>query len=213
MSPPLPADRLRREQNRAEARRRILDASESLLCECGHRGFSVRALVERCGYSAPTIYHHFGDKPGLVDAVLEARLEDLVAELERVPEAANPMAQIRTLSLVFARWGIENPTHYHLLNQPQEHEPSPGSASQRAVELMSNPLDALMQGGQISEARLVLIKQSLWACIHGLIALPAIRPDRDWSPDLLEESVDVLLKGWLAEFSLGLDAGEKKYAS
>ena len=81
------------------------------------------------------------------------------------------------------------------------------------MELMSNPLDALMQGGQVSEARLALIKQSLWACIHGLIALPAIRPDRDWSRDLLEESVDVLLKGWLADFSLALDAGGKKYAS
>ena len=53
----LHAARERRSQSRAETRRVILDATEALLLEAGHRGLSVRKLVERCGYSAPTIYH------------------------------------------------------------------------------------------------------------------------------------------------------------
>jgi len=201
MSPPIQAAELRRQQHRADARRTILDAAEALLVESGHRGFAVRPLVERCGYSAPTIYHYFGDKPGLIEALLEERLQELVAELERVPSGADPLAQARTLCLAFARWGIRNPAHYHLMNAPRDREPAPGSAAHRAVELMSDPLVVLAEGDEVSEERLTLIRQSLWACLHGLISLPSVRPDQDWSVDLLEASVDVLLRGGLAEFS------------
>ncbi|MDG2334375.1 MAG: TetR/AcrR family transcriptional regulator [Myxococcota bacterium] len=201
MSPPAHAAALRREQNRADARRAILDAAETLLVESGHRGFAVRPLVERCGYSAPTIYHYFGDKPGLIEALLEERLQELVEELEQVPSGNEPIAQARVLCLAFARWGIRHPAHYHLMNEPRDREPSPGSAAYRAVELMSDPLVVLAEGDEVDEERLTLIRQSLWACLHGLISLPSVRPDQDWSADLLEASVDVLLRGWLAEFS------------
>ncbi len=201
MPPPAQAAELRRQQNRADTRRAILEAAEALLAESGHWGFAVRPLVERCGYSAPTIYHYFGDKPGLIEALLEERLQELVAELERVPTGSDPIAQARTLCLAFARWGIRNPAHYHLMNAPQDREPSPGSAAHRAVELMSDPLIVLADGDEVGEEQLILIRQSLWACLHGLISLPSVRPDEDWSADLLESSVDVLLRGWLAEFS------------
>ena len=70
---PTSAAEKRRQQNRADARRTILDAAELLLPEVGHDGFSIRRLVARCGYSAPTIYHYFGDKAGLIEALLEER--------------------------------------------------------------------------------------------------------------------------------------------
>jgi AcrR family transcriptional regulator len=32
------------------------------MIECGGDGFSIRKLAGRCGYTAPTIYHYFGDE-------------------------------------------------------------------------------------------------------------------------------------------------------
>jgi len=66
-----PAFEQRRSAQRAQVRRAVLDATESLLLEAGEEQFSIRRLVERCGYTAPTIYHHFGDKKGLIDALLD----------------------------------------------------------------------------------------------------------------------------------------------
>ena len=68
----------RREQQRSDARRAILAAAESILVEDGYEQFSMRRLAERCGYTAPTIYHYFGDKLGLLDAVLETRFRELL---------------------------------------------------------------------------------------------------------------------------------------
>ena len=94
--------RKRREQSRADARRIILDATEALLVEAGYEQFSMRKLVDRCGYTAPTIYHYFGDKPGLLDTLLEERLEKLVKDLHRVSLGEDPVANMRATSRAFA---------------------------------------------------------------------------------------------------------------
>ena len=80
----------RRARQREEARRAILDATEALLIEAGGEDFSIRALGERCGYSAPTVYHYFGDKDGLIDALLEERVARLADAIERVPARRRP---------------------------------------------------------------------------------------------------------------------------
>jgi len=51
----------RRERQRQEARRTILDATEALMIEANGSDFSIRRLGEKSGYSAPTVYHYFGD--------------------------------------------------------------------------------------------------------------------------------------------------------
>jgi len=63
----------RRERQRGEARRTILDAAGEIVMEEGAEAFSMRRLAARCGYTLPTIYHHFGDKQGLIAALLELR--------------------------------------------------------------------------------------------------------------------------------------------
>ena len=82
MSPARTAEN-RRQQNRAEARRTILEATAELVAESGFAGFSMRTLVDRCGYSAPTIYHYFGDKDGLLAALLEDGMRALAVELDQ----------------------------------------------------------------------------------------------------------------------------------
>ena len=57
----------RRERQRNEARQAILDATEELIIETGGSNFSIRSLGQRSGYSAPTVYHYFTDKDGLID--------------------------------------------------------------------------------------------------------------------------------------------------
>ena len=86
-----PAFEQRRTEQRAQVRRTILDATEALLLAEGEERFSIRRLVERCGYTAPTIYHHFGDKHGLIDTLLDERFDRLARQLKRVPRRGDPV--------------------------------------------------------------------------------------------------------------------------
>ena len=92
LASPSPSER-RRRRRREDARREILAAAELLLVEDGYEGFSMRRLAHRCGYTAPTIYHHFRDKQGLIDAVIEAQLSLLLAGLRRVPGSPDPPSE------------------------------------------------------------------------------------------------------------------------
>jgi AcrR family transcriptional regulator len=193
----------RRQQHRDEARKIILDAAAELTAESSFSGFSVRALVERCGYSAPTIYHYFGDKHGLLDALVEDSLQDLVRDMQQVPILPDPLETIRALTLCFGNWGLENPTYYHLLMQPRAEDAEPLAAGEMSAGMLTDPLAQLVDEERIEESELDLLRQSLWACLHGLISLPAIRPDLVWQKDLLETSVDRILKGWLSASGAG----------
>jgi len=59
---------VRTEQVRT-TRRRILDAAIQLMA-AGPTEWSIPQVAEAAGVSVPTIYRHFGDKGGLVDAVV-----------------------------------------------------------------------------------------------------------------------------------------------
>ena len=201
---PAVAARERRDQSRAETRRVILDATEALLLELGPEGFSVRKLVDRCGYSAPTIYHHFNDKQGLIDALLEERLERLAEEIEAVPQGRDPVENLRALMRAFARFGLQNPTHYQLLTQTHEDDLHIIEAAERARTAMETPSEEIARRGWIVLGDEEVFRQAVWSTVHGIVAMRALRPDVEWSDQLLDLSIEGLVRGWL------LPASERK---
>ena len=188
----------RRSQHRADARRAILDATESLLAEEGYESFSIRRLVERCGYTAPTIYHYFGDKPGLLDALLEEVFQKLVRLIRRVPASDDAIEYLRALARAFVRFGLRNPTHYRLLTQPRDPASQPPRSVEAVRELLEKPWLELWEAGRLRSGDARSASQSLWALCDGLIHLRAARPDHDWSKFLVDDSIDALLRGLIA---------------
>ena len=187
----------RRSQSRAETRRVILDATEALLLEVGHEGLSVRKLVDRCGYSAPTIYHHFKDKDGLIDALLEQRLTLLASDLERVPLVEDPVENLRALTRAFAMFGLRNPTHYQLLMQVREDDGRMIASAEEARRLMETPAEQIDQRNWIERGDQETFRQAIWTMIHGIVSMHALRPDVEWKPDLLDQSIEGVIAGWL----------------
>jgi AcrR family transcriptional regulator len=192
-----PAAERRRLRHREEARRSILDAAERLLVEEGHHRFSMRRLAQRCGYTAPTLYHYFEDKSGLLDALLEERFRRLLEQLRRVPSGGDPLSYARELIVAFIRFGLTHPTHYLLLTLPRDpQKPRPPSA-EKAMELMAAPLLQLDPVGRLSDHDLQCARQSMRALIHGLVSLMNAYPEEDWDSELPQHAVDAMLRGLL----------------
>jgi AcrR family transcriptional regulator len=188
----------RRSQQRADARRAILDATESLLVEGGYESFSIRRLVDRCGYTAPTIYHYFGDKPGLLDALLEEVFQKLVRLVRRVPESEDPIEYLRALARAFVRFGLRNPTHYRLLTQPRDPASHPPRAVEEVRKLLEKPWLELWELERLRSHDSRSASQSFWALCDGLIHLQTSRPDHQWSKSLVADSIDAMLRGLIA---------------
>jgi len=192
-----PAER-RRLQSRADARRAILDATEALLVEDGFRSFSMRRLAERCGYTPPTIYHHFVDKQHLLDELLEERCGALVKSLKRVRRSDDPVENLRAFGITFARWGLRNPTHYALLSQPRQPELPVPPAAEEARALLEAPLEKIAAEGRLSAQR-ESAAQVFWAFLHGFVLLRTSRGDIEWMPDVLEVGLAALLQSFIRD--------------
>jgi AcrR family transcriptional regulator len=193
---PLTGAQERRDRNRADAKRAILDAAESLLDEGGLGALSMRRLADRCGYTAPTLYHYFPDKPGLIHALIEEWLATLALELRAIEPAEDPVETTRALAAAFANLGIRNPSHYQLLVSRPEDTPDPPSLEE-VQAIFGEPLDLLVASGRIAEDDVERLRQGLWCLLHGFILLQTTRPAGDWVPGLLDHALDAMLRGSL----------------
>jgi AcrR family transcriptional regulator len=185
----------RREAQRDSARRAILDATQALLLEDGYAGFSIRRLVERCGYAAPSIYHYFGDKDGLFDALIDERFAKLTAQLKRVPRSADPVANIRGLALAFVRFCLKNPEHFRLLFTPRAGDQTPPPSGEEARKLLEATLTQLWESGRLRTGDPQTAGQALSVLCHGLVLSRISRPDYAWGKTLTEDAIDALLRG------------------
>ena len=84
----------------------MLAATEALLLEGGVDAVSIRRVSSRCGYSAPTIYHHFGDKNGLVAAVLERRFRRHLDMMRSIPRGDDAALYLRKMAVEFLRFAL-----------------------------------------------------------------------------------------------------------
>lgn len=193
---PQPAEQ-RRLQYREDTRRAILDAAEALLVEDGVDAFSMRRLADRCGCTAPTLYHYFRDKPGLIHELLEERMQQLVAELHAESPSDDPREQVCARCLSFARFGVRNPRHYELLALNRGPDAGDPPAGEEARRLLVGPLEALARRGGLGADDLETLRLGLWSLLHGYILLRATHPDEAWSEAVLRHALDALLEATL----------------
>ena len=111
------------EQNKAEKRRRILDAALELFAERGFHGTAVPLVAKAARVGAGTIYRFFESKEVLVNEVFrdaKARLRDtLERDLDQGQEAYALFCDFWTRLVAFAR---SEPTAFHFL-ELQDHMP------------------------------------------------------------------------------------------
>ena len=142
--------RAQRWRHRQGARRAILDATKALLLADSGDEFSIRKLATRCGYSVPTIYHYFGDKGGLVDALLDERFKELVELVRHVEPEAEPAEYLRALARAFVEFGLRNPTLYRLWMVARRGTQRRVPAAEEARDIMQAPLLQLAAQGRIA---------------------------------------------------------------
>jgi len=96
-------------------RDRLLLAAAELLEAAQGAEVSTRAICERAGVQAPTLYHHFGSKRGLEDAVVTHGFKRFLAERAETRGAGDPVDDIREGWDLHVRYGLENPYFYGLV--------------------------------------------------------------------------------------------------
>jgi AcrR family transcriptional regulator len=96
-------------------RDRLLLAAAELLEAAQGAEVSTRAICQRAGVQAPTLYHHFGSKRGLEDAVVTHGFKQYLADRAALGGDGDPLDDIRAGWDLHVRYGLENPYFYGLV--------------------------------------------------------------------------------------------------
>ena len=189
----------RRKRQRQDARRAILDATEELVIESGGTDFPIRGLARRSGYSVPTVYHYFGDKDGLIDALLEERIARLATQLEEVGSSGDPRGDLRAILLAYYTFSSRNPTFSRLMwTLSRKGESRMPPAMERVKECIQAPLARYAETGQLGDFDAETAGWVLWAQIHGLLSLQMMEPERELGEALATRALDTLFRGMSA---------------
>ncbi|GAA3223547.1 hypothetical protein GCM10017691_10620 [Pseudonocardia petroleophila] len=153
-------------------REAVLAAAAALLADRGAGGFSVRAVAAGAGCSTISIYHHFGSKQELLDAVYVAAFERL-GEIQAPPaDATAPLDVVWSISMGLRRMALENPASYRVMFSPALPDVVPSrSARDAARRNYHRYLDAV-RAWSADEPLVVapeLAAHILWTAGHGLL--------------------------------------------
>jgi AcrR family transcriptional regulator len=94
---------------------RLMEAARSLLAEHPEREPSTRELYEAAGVAAPTLYHHFGTKDGLLEAVVDEAFSAYLARKRAVPRTGDLLIDFAAGWDMHVGFGVENPVLYALM--------------------------------------------------------------------------------------------------
>lgn len=146
----------------------ILAAAETILARGGEDALSIRELCARVGVTAPTIYHHFGDKDGLVAQVVDACFAEFDQALAGGRKPADPVEALRWGFERYVAYGVAHPAHYRLLFQRRLARPTPSALASygRLESLIATIAAAGRLRVPVSEAA-----PAVWAAAHGVTTL------------------------------------------
>lgn len=200
----------RREREREEVRRKILEAARELLLAEGYSGVTMRRIAEAIEYSPTAIYHHFEDKDDVIRSLCEEDFARLLAALQEAPPPEDAVAAILHLGQAYARFGLAHPNHYRFMFMMPHHDepeaqPDPHDhlAGTQAFQLLRGVVSRALAEGRLRPGSPDDHTYVLWSCLHGAIALlvtlePKQFPVAPPPADLVAQVLDASLRGLLA---------------
>ncbi|WP_119695757.1 TetR/AcrR family transcriptional regulator [Microbacterium halotolerans] len=99
----------------SDTRERLIAAAADLIAAAPGEEFSLRAVCDAVGVKMPTLYHFFGSKQGLIDAVVEHGFDLYLGEKSSMESSGDPIQDIRAGWDAHVAFGLANPGFYTLM--------------------------------------------------------------------------------------------------
>jgi AcrR family transcriptional regulator len=128
-------------------RTRMLDAAEELLNASPDRDIATRAVCEAVGVGAPVLYRLFGDKNGLLSALVDYGFDRYLATKRAAEPSADPVVDLRNGWDTHVEFARSHPAVYRLMFSPSF--ATVPSAAQEAMRLLHQVLERCAAAGRL----------------------------------------------------------------
>jgi AcrR family transcriptional regulator len=177
------------------ARTRILEAATALLAESPFGDISTRAVCDAAGVGAPALYRQFGDKEGLLSAVVDNAFEKYLSTKRAATPSEDPVQDLRDGWDSHVAFAQANPSYYRLMHSTVVRTP-PASAGE-AFRLLSVVLERCAAAGRLKVSTDVAAQMIMIAKV-GVALLTISQSSTFKDPDLSRRVRDAVHAAVLA---------------
>ncbi|MEU5660912.1 TetR/AcrR family transcriptional regulator [Streptomyces sp. NPDC047737] len=159
-------------------RARILEVAAQLVAESPDGDISTRAVCEAAQVGAPALYRHFGDKVGLLSAVVDQGFDAYLATKRERSDTTDPVEDLRNGWDSHVEFALRNPNLYRLMNSPAMR--TPPAAALEAHRILTRDLERAAALGKLRiapELAAQMIMSSTTGVALMLVSRPATFPD------------------------------------
>lgn len=190
----------RRERQKRDRRRLILDAAEQLFAEDGYQNVSMRKIAEEIEYSTTVIYSLFRDKSEIIDELIAEGYRGVYRVYEEIlaHRPASPLDTLNSIITEYVAFALEHPNHYRLWFATSEIRVVDGQLRMRhggrsyhVYHVWLDRIDECKAEGLLPDRDTLTLFQLIWGSVHGMISLRIHHPHFPWLP--LEQHVKELL--------------------
>ena len=185
-----------------EIARHIARVAARLFAERGYHATPVRVIVEEAGVAKPTLYHYFGSKEGLAQAVLTVPLARLVDSLRALLDGpADPLRRLVAMAEAYLDFSREDPDRARFVHGLFFGPKGPGPAAELVQFADALALLFAAAVGRVTEAGLVPPEQgdACTTALRGLLTIHVmdfLYQGRELGPDVASRLVRDLIRGF-----------------
>jgi AcrR family transcriptional regulator len=170
----------RKEKQKLEIKKQILDASMKLFVEEGFENVTIRRIADLIEYSPTTFYLYFKDKDEIFESLHDEGFQKMQEFNHSLSSIQNPLLRLHKMGENYIQFGMENPEYYNLMfinGEPMKKIAEPGcewKPGDAAIDRLKATVTECMEKGYLAKGDPTLVSLSVWSFVHGLVSL-AIR--------------------------------------
>jgi AcrR family transcriptional regulator len=165
----------RKQREKEEMRKLILDAARSLFLEKGYGDTSIRNIAEKIEYSPGTIYLYFKEKDEIFHALHQEGFRKLLEMMGLLQFVADPMERLKAMGRIYMDFAKNNKDFYDLMfimQAPMNMEPDEcWEAGDDALEHLKNVIRDCQKAGRFAGKDVDYLSFIIWSSMHGMCAL------------------------------------------
>lgn len=164
----------RKEQEKIEMHKRILDSARKIFLEKGYEQTSIRNIASEINYSPGSIYFYFKDKNEIFHELHKEGFRLFLSQMKALDVIEDPYERYKALGLVFIRFAQNHTDYYNLMFLVSETGKSEGEGfqiAQESIEHLSGVIKQCQDKGRfqgLNNKYLTLMTLSL---VHGICSL------------------------------------------
>ncbi len=195
----------RKDREKAEMRKMILNSAMELFVNDGYEGVSIRKIAQKIEYSPGSIYTYFADKDSIFYALHVEGFEILYRMQLSAQSVNSPRERLVAHGRAYIKFALDNQEYYDIMfimrgpidiiNKDKDRDWMHG---QRSYDLLKRNVSECKSAGMFKNQDVESVAFFLWSAVHGIASLiirrgPGIKKMANQEVDkVIESAIGVL---------------------